>query len=94
MTAAMALDDWDESWTEDAIATIIGLSLSLPQFTSDDLRRELRPPNRSSQIGAAFRSAQRQGLIESCGYKQSTTKTRNAGSHQVWRRKTDRSAAA
>lgn len=94
MTQAMALDDWDSAWAEDAIATIIGLSLSLSSFSSDDLRREMRPPNRPSQIGAAFRSAQSQGLIESCGYKKSTSKTRNNGSHQVWRRKTDRSAAA
>ena len=94
MTQAMALDDWDEAWTEDAIATIIGLSLSLESFSSDDLRRELRPPNRSSQVGAAFRSAQAQGLIESCGYKKSTTKTRNNGSHQIWKRKTEGVEAA
>jgi len=85
---AAVLDDWDSEWSEDAIATIIGLSLAHESFSSDDLRRELRPPNRPSQYGAAFRSAQTQGLIESAGYKKSTSKTRNAGSHQIWRRKT------
>jgi hypothetical protein len=84
---AAVLDDWDEAWTEDAIATIVALSLALPQFTSDELRAELRPPNRPSQIGAAFRSAQKQNLIEAVGYKKSTSKTRNNGSHRVWRRK-------
>jgi hypothetical protein len=90
----MVLDDFDEFWKDDCIATIIALSIALPEFSADDVMREMRPPNRSSQVGAAFRSAQSQGLIESCGYKKSTSKTRNSGSHQVWRRKTDRSAAA
>ena len=84
----MALEEeWDRDWADDAIATIIGLSLAHESFSSDDLRRELRPPNRPSQYGAAFRSAQKQGLIESAGFKKSTSKTRNAGSHQIWRRK-------
>jgi len=84
---AAVLDDWDETWGTDAVATIVGLSLAFPEFSSDDLRREMRPPNRPSQIGAAFRSAQKQGLIEAVGYKKSTSKTRNNGSHRVWRRK-------
>ena len=94
MTQAMALDDWDDAWADDAIATIVGLSLAQESFSSDDVRRELRPPNRSSQIGAAFRSAQSQGLIESVGYKQSSSKTRNNGSHKVWRRKSEGVEAA
>ena len=94
MTQAMALDDWDDAWGTDAVATIVGLSLSFQEFSSDDLRREMRPPNRSSQIGAAFRSAQSQGLIESVGYKQSSSKTRNNGSHKVWRRKSEGVEAA
>ena len=93
MTQAMALDDWDEAWAEDAVATIVALSLDHESFSSDDLRKHIRPPNRSSQIGAAFRSAQSQGLIESVGYKKSTSKTRNRGSHQIWRRKSQGVAA-
>ena len=45
-------------------------------------------PPPPAQWGAAFTSARVQGLIESAGYKKSTTKTRNNGSHQIWRRKT------
>jgi hypothetical protein len=90
----MVLDEYDEFWAEDAIATIIGLSHSKAQFSSDDLRREMRPPNRSSQIGAAFRSAQSQGLIEAVGYEVSTTATRRNGRHLTWRRKTEGVEAA
>jgi hypothetical protein len=39
---AAVLDDWDSAWAEDAIATIIGLSLSLSSFSSDDLRQVWR----------------------------------------------------
>lgn len=85
---AAVLDDYDEAWAEDAVATIVALSLRHTEFSSDDLRREMRPANRPGQYGAAFRSAKAQGLIESAGYKQSTSKTRNNGSHQVWRAKT------
>lgn len=87
MTQAMALDDWDDSWKDDAVATIIALSLAHESFSSDDLRREMRTPPRSSQYGAAFRSAQSQGLIESVGYEISTNKSRNRGRHLQWRRK-------
>jgi hypothetical protein len=91
---AMALDEYDEFWKDDCIATIIALSLAKESFSSDDVRRELRPPNRSSQIGAAFRSAQSQGLIEAVGYEVSTTATRRNGRHLTWRRKTERGEAA
>jgi hypothetical protein len=91
---AAVLDDWDEFWKDDCIATIIALSLAQPEFSADDVAREMRPPNRPSQVGAAFRSAQKQGLIESVGYRKSTSKTRNSGSHQVWKRKTEGVEAA
>ena len=89
MTQAAVLDDWDELWAEDAVATIVALSLAHSSFTSDDLRRELRPPNRSSQYGAAFRSAQAQGLIESIDSQKSTSKSRNHGRNLRWRRKSE-----
>lgn len=84
---AAVLEEWDEAWKDDAIATIIGLSLAHPVFSADDLTREMRKPPRSSQVGAAFRSAQAQGLIESVGSVKSTNKTRNHGRHLQWRRK-------
>jgi hypothetical protein len=92
--AAVLDDNYDRDWKDDAVATIIALSIAQETLSSDDLRREMRPPNRPSQVGAAFRSAKSQGLIESCGYKQSNSKTRNSGSHQVWRRKTERGSQA
>jgi hypothetical protein len=94
MTQAMVLDDWDAAWKDDAVATIISLSLDHDTFTADDLRKHMRPPNRSAQWGAAFTSAQAQGLIESVESHKSTIKSRNNGRNLRWRRKTDRSAAA
>lgn len=85
--AAALEDDYDDAWSEDALATIIGLSLAQETFSSDDLRKAMRTPPRSSQYGAAFRNAQAAGLIESVGYATSTTKTRNHGRHLLWRRK-------
>lgn len=84
---AAVLDDWDPDWGTDAVGMIITLSHRLPQFTSDDLRAAIRPPNRPAQVGAAFRHAQAAGLIESIGYVPSTTTTRNSGRHLQWRRK-------
>lgn len=84
---AAVLDDWDDAWSTDAVGMIITLSHRMDRFTSDDLRAAIRPPNRPSQVGAAFRNAQAQGLIESIGYVPSTTTTRNSGRHLQWRRK-------
>lgn len=86
---AAALDDWDEAWATDAVATIAALSLAHQSFSCDELRAAMRPPNRPAQYGAAFRNAQAAGLIEPAGYKQSTSKTRNHGTHKLWRRKTE-----
>lgn len=86
---AAALEDWDDAWKDDAVATILALSLAHDSFSADDLRREMRPPNRPAQYGAAFTSAQKQGLIEPIESKQSTTKTRNHGRHLLWRRKVE-----
>ena len=87
MTQAMVLDDWDECWKDDAIATIVALSLYNDSISCDDLRREIRPPNRPAQYGAAFRSAQSQGLIEPIDSQKSTSKSRNHGRNLRWRRK-------
>lgn len=85
----MVLDDFDESWKSDAIITIVELSLEHNFFSADDLTHAMRPPNRPAQVGAAFRSAQAQGLIESIGSRISTNTTRNHGRHLVWRRKVE-----
>jgi len=88
MTQAAVLDDYDEFWKDDAVAAIISLSIDHETFSADDLRREMRPPNRSAQWGAAFTSAQKQGLIEPIDSQKSTSKTRNHGRNLRWRRKT------
>lgn len=93
MTQAMVLDDHDPHWKDDAIATIVGLSLAHESFSADDLVKVLRPPNRPAQVGAAFRSAQAQGLIESIESQKSTSKTRNHGRNLRWRRKVNEGVA-
>lgn len=82
-----ALDESRAEWFEDAIATIIGLSLSRPIITADDLARELRKPPVSNWVGLAFNQAQRAGHIEWVRYVKSSNKTRRGGSVSEWRRK-------
>jgi len=86
---AMVLDDWDEDWKDDAIATIVAISQAQDSLSSDDLRRVMRPPNRPAQYGAAFRSAQTQGYIEPIESQKSTSKSRNHGRNLRWRRKSE-----
>jgi len=84
---AAVLDDWDDAWKDDAVAAIVSLSLDHETFSADDLRKEMRPPNRSAQYGAAFTSAQAQGFIEPVESHKSTSKSRNHGRNLRWRRK-------
>ena len=94
MTQAAVLDDFDSTWKDDAIATIVGLSLSVESFSADDLAACMRKPNQPAQVGAAFRSAQAQGLIESIASQKSTSKTRNHGRNLRWRRKINEGVAS
>ena len=91
---AAALEELDTVWPEDAIATIIALSHDLTQFTSDDLRKEMRPAPHPCQFGAAFKAAYQQGLIEPVGYQPSTTRSRNSGVIRQWRRKVNEGVAS
>lgn len=84
---AMALSD--ETWMEDAVATIIGLAHSQEIVTADDLARELRKPPVANWVGLAFGQAQRAGHIVWVRYVKSTNKTRRGGSVSEWRRKTE-----
>ena len=90
---AAVLDDFDSTWKDDAIATIIGISHAQETFSADDLAACMRKPNQPAQVGAAFRSAQAQGLIESTESQKSTSKTRNHGRNLRWRRKVNEGAA-
>jgi len=85
MTQAMALAD--ETWLEDAVATIVGLSIDKAEFTADDLRKEMRPPAHPNWPGIAFGQAKRRGLIEPISTAISQAKSRNHGSLRVWTRK-------
>ncbi len=92
MTAPMALAD--EEWADDAIATIIALSLAQPYLTADHLARAMRRPPHPNQIGAAFSAARAMGFIEAYGYTTSNTPSRHHGVIRVWRRKINEGVAA
>ena len=82
---AAALEDND--WIEGAVEAIIGLSITHPEFTADDLRREMRAPAHPNWPGIAFGQAKRRGLIEPISTAISQAKSRNHGSLKVWTRK-------
>lgn len=82
---AMALSD--ETWMEDAVATIIGLSQAQEIVTADDLAKEMRKPPVPNWSGLAFTQAHRAGHIEWVRYVKSNNKTRRGGSVSEWRRR-------
>ena len=84
----------DETWSEDAVAAIIGLAHDLPEFTSDDLRKEMRPAPHPNHYGAAFLAAKNAGHIEATGYQTSNNKTRRHGALRTWRRRINEGVAA
>lgn len=86
---AAALEDYDNDWSADAVATIVGLSHSQELVTAEDLSRELRKPPHPNAVGAAFSAARAQGFIEADGYTTSNTPSRHHGVIRVWRRKTE-----
>lgn len=77
----------DIDWKEDAAAAIEGLSRALPEFTADDLRREMRMPPVANWIGLAFTAAKSAGVIESVQSTVSKSRSRKNGSLKTWRRK-------
>lgn len=83
---AAVLEESRAEWFEDAVATIIGLSLA-GEFTADDLRREMRPPASDKWPGLVFGLASRKGLIEKVNDTTSKVKSRNKGGLKTWRRK-------
>lgn len=79
----------DNDWHEDALATIEQLARDLPEFTAEDLRKEMRMPPVANWIGLAFTAAKREGLIEAVSHAISHNKSRKHGSLRTWRRKTE-----
>lgn len=88
---AAALEDSD--WSADAVAAIIGLAHDLPEFTSDDLRKEMRPAPHPNHYGAAFTAAKSAGFIEPVGYQTSTAPSRHRGVLRTWRRRINEGVA-
>lgn len=82
---AMVMED--DSWPEDALNTIIGLSHMQTIVTADDLTRELRRPPVANWAGQAFSRARSLGFIEAVGYQTSTSKSRKNGVLRVWQRR-------
>jgi len=84
MKAAVLETDTHAAWHEDAVATIAGLAHVLPEFTADDLVREMRPAPHPNLPGRAFSAARAHGHITTVGYRTSTTPTRRHGLLRVW----------
>ena len=91
---AAVLEDSHEQWHEDAVATIVALSLAHGVFSADDLAREMRRPPHPNAPGQAFSTARALGYITAVGYQQSTTKSRKNGVIRVWTRQTNSEGAA
>jgi len=91
---AAVLEDSHEAWHEDAVATILGLSLQHEEFTADDLRREMRPAPHQNAPGMAFAAARNLGYIESVNSTVSKSKSRKNGSLKTWTRKVTEEHAA
>ncbi|UUG70007.1 helix-turn-helix RNA binding domain protein [Arthrobacter phage Zucker] len=82
----------DNEWLEDAVATIVGLSLAQEEFTADDLRREMREPAHPNWPGQAFSVARSRGYIEAVSHSISSARSRKNGSLKIWTRKKEAAA--
>jgi len=91
---AAALEDSHEAWHEDAVATIVALSLAQFIFSADDLAREMRRPPHPNAPGQAFSAARAAGYITAVGYQQSTTKSRKNGVIRTWTRQINKGVEA
>jgi len=82
----------DETWLEDAVATIDRLSRSRDEFTADDLRREMREPAHPNWPGQAFSVARSRGYIQAVSHSISSARSRKNGSLRTWTRKKEEAA--
>ena len=78
--AAVALSDW----TEQAVNVIERLAREYGTVTSEDLRKNIEPPEHANQIGSAFRLAYTQKIIIPVDFKISSDKSRRGGAIRVW----------
>jgi hypothetical protein len=81
---ALAEDAW---WAACARQAIEWLASTGEPFAADDALVEcgLTEPRTPGQLGAAFRTAAKAGLIVAVGARQSTTPSRRGGLTRVWR---------
>lgn len=93
MSQAMALDNGAD-WSEDALATIVSISLARYIFSADDLAAEMGKPPHPNMVGAAFAAARSRGLIEAVGYQTSASKSRKNGVIRTWKRRVNRGVVA
>lgn len=65
-----------------------GISLLGPgrEFTADSVREFAGEPPHPNLVGAAFRKAHKDGLIEPAGWTEATRPERHASALRVWRR--------
>jgi len=73
-------------WKVRAQRAIAQLAATGDEFAADDVLLEcnLRPPRRPSQLSAAFRVAQRAGVIRAVGVRRSERPSRRGGKVRVW----------
>lgn len=74
----------DPAWVESAVNVIERLARENGTVTSEDLRKNIEPPEHANQIGSAFRSAYTQKIIVPVDFKVSSDKSRRGGAIRVW----------
>lgn len=74
----------DLTWSEDAVATILGLARKQATFSADDLHRDMRKPPHPNMAGAAFSSARAMGYIQPTGFRLSNNPSRKHGVIRTW----------
>lgn len=74
-------------WTEKARAAIEALAAEGGEFSADDIYPLAGPPPHPKAVGAAFRVAANDGLIEFVRFGQSERAPRHAGAQRFWRGK-------
>lgn len=74
----------DSDWCQQAVNVIAALAREHGTVTSEDLRKNIDPPEHANQIGGAFRSAYNQKIIIPIDFKISSDKSRRGGAVRVW----------
>lgn len=72
-------------WVDAAWAALVGLARSGLEFSSDDLIEECPMPSSPGAVGALFRKASAEGLIEVVGVTTSQRLSRHGGVQRIWR---------